>query len=250
MEFTTSPRIDGYYVERILSPSTTGRRKSVWSQIKMRPSDPSLYLFRLENEKTSKWLIGYEYGVDSAFAFCDDPSETADTVSNSWFVIDGFDWRQEESVQLFSVTKFLDSTEFTVTDIKQSLPEILKYFRNSLGNPLNGNRRTYELRNSIQIPMIGLGTGGLYVEESEDIFRDAIELGYRLFDSAREYQNERILGNVLKSVSSQLSRNHFFLETKVWPTQLGFLPTTNAILDSLNEFQTSYVDLYLLHWPE
>jgi diketogulonate reductase-like aldo/keto reductase len=39
------------------------------------------------------------------------------------------------------------------------------------------------------------------------------------------------------------------LESKVWPTELGFHPTARAVRSSLQQLGTNYVDLYLLHWP-
>jgi diketogulonate reductase-like aldo/keto reductase len=44
-------------------------------------------------------------------------------------------------------------------------------------------------------------------------------------------------------------RDELFLESKVWPTELGFVPTSEAIETSLGHLNTNYVDLYLLHWP-
>jgi diketogulonate reductase-like aldo/keto reductase len=252
MDVTISPRIDGYYVERILQSSTPENKKSVWAQIKMKPTtDKQLYLFNLNADQRSKWLIGFEYGVDSAFAFSDDPAESAVSITNPFFVIEQYEWRAEPSIQVLSTSKYLELADLNSLNVKQTLPDLLKYFRNSLiKEQQESYNRVYELRNNVFMPKIGLGTGGLYLEESESVFHAAIDMGYRLFDLAREYQNEKIIGKVINALQSSFTRNQFFLETKVWPTQLGFLPTTNAILDSLNEIQTSYVDLYLLHWPE
>jgi diketogulonate reductase-like aldo/keto reductase len=46
---------------------------------------------------------------------------------------------------------------------------------------------------------IGLGTGGIPHEEAFDVFSEALNLGYRLFDLAREYGNEHIMREALRS---------------------------------------------------
>ena len=79
-----------------------------------------------------------------------------------------------------------------------------------------------------------------------------MKLGYRLFDLAREYNNELTLAEVVKAGASDENipmRDELFIETKVWPTDLGFEPTTMAIEMSLEHLNSNYVDLYLLHWP-
>jgi hypothetical protein len=265
MRSTTLPRLDGYYVERFRSSSSSfadNKEETVYSQIKLKESDKQLYLFRFETpvDFTSKWLIGYEYGVDSAYAFCEDSSYEAVAVSNPWNLLDGYEWRTDDSMEIVSSFKFSHSSSddnlmmFLNDGIhgnQKYLCDYLQYFRSiaSYNTPVEASK-TFSLRNGNRIPMIGLGTGGILLEEASSVFNDAIALGYRLFDSAREYGSEYILGNLMKELSYRYHRNHFFLETKVWPTHLGFLPTINSIVSSLNEFQTSYIDLYLIHWPE
>jgi len=86
--------------------------------------------------------------------------------------------------------------------------------------------------------------------------KSAIDLGYRLFDLAREYGNEHLVPEVLSNYqgvlrgAGSIKRGDLFLETKVWPTQLGFGPTSHAIADSLHAMKTDYINLYLLHWPQ
>jgi len=102
------------------------------------------------------------------------------------------------------------------------------------------------------MPSIGLGTGGLDPDHSYETISTAIALGYRLFDSAREYHNEFIFRDFLAETArdeSAAKRRDLFLETKVWPTELGFIPTSQAVEYSWLEMETSYIDLYLLHWP-
>ena len=103
------------------------------------------------------------------------------------------------------------------------------------------------------IPAVGLGTGGInYPPEKgglEMVFRTALDLGYRLFDLAREYQNEHIMGFVLNKLRLEnFDRSEIFLQSKVWPTQLGFIPTSDALFTTLDELSSHYIDMYMLHW--
>jgi diketogulonate reductase-like aldo/keto reductase len=105
------------------------------------------------------------------------------------------------------------------------------------------------------MPVIGLGTGGLSYSETQHVIKSSLDIGYRLLDLAREYNNEHIVPLVFKEYEkdSQLpytvTRSDVFIITKVWPTELGFYPTSTAIMKSLVSLETNYVDLYLLHWP-
>lgn len=80
----------------------------------------------------------------------------------------------------------------------------------------------------------------------------ALRAGYRLLDLGREYRNEHMVGSIFERfVNDDLfpSREEVFLVSKVWPTDLGFRPTTNALYDSLADLKTNYLDNFLLHWP-
>lgn len=99
----------------------------------------------------------------------------------------------------------------------------------------------------VRAAQIGLGTGGIYLEDAHAVFTTALAQGYRLFDLAREYRNEHLLAEAL--ATSGVPRSEVFLQTKVWPTQLGFQPTLRAISTSLQQLRTGYIDHYMLHWP-
>lgn len=98
--------------------------------------------------------------------------------------------------------------------------------------------------------MPSLGLGVLFAKnngEVEDAVIAALVAGYRKIDTAAAYQNEKGVGSALRS--SGLSREEVFITTKVWNTEQGYDKTLVAFEESLNQLQTSYVDLYLIHWP-
>lgn len=98
------------------------------------------------------------------------------------------------------------------------------------------------------IPYIGLGV--FQVTEQEFIagaVEKAIEVGYRLFDTAAVYNNEAIVGQAI--ASSAVSREELFISSKVWNGDLGFDETLFAFERTLRNLKLDYLDLYLIHWP-
>jgi len=104
-----------------------------------------------------------------------------------------------------------------------------------------------ELNNGIKIPIIGLGTWALNGKVAYNAVSWALELGYRLIDTAMIYENERSIGNVIKDC--EISREEIFITTKVWKSDQGYNKTLQAIDRSLKNLNIEYVDLYLIHWP-
>lgn len=106
----------------------------------------------------------------------------------------------------------------------------------------------YPLRDGPSMPAVGLG---LYRaspgREAERAVTWALELGYRLFDTASLYGNEASVGRAVRA--SQVPREEVFLTTKVWNSEQGYRETLNALDASLDRLQMDYVDLYLIHWP-
>ncbi len=104
------------------------------------------------------------------------------------------------------------------------------------------------LNNGVEIPVIGLG---LYHakegEETEQAVKLALGAGYRLFDTASQYGNEKSVGKALAEYG--LMREEYFVTTKLWNTDQGYENTLKAIDVSLKNLGLSYVDLYLIHWP-
>jgi methylglyoxal/glyoxal reductase len=104
------------------------------------------------------------------------------------------------------------------------------------------------LNNGIKIPTLGLGlyevSGGV---KAMRVIDEALEIGYRHFDTASVYQNERDLGQVFSS--SGLLREEIFITTKLWNSDHGYDSAFRAFDSSLTNLKVDYIDLYLLHWP-
>lgn len=103
------------------------------------------------------------------------------------------------------------------------------------------------LNNGINMPCFGLGTYLSEPGEVEKAVLYALETGYRSVDTAKLYRNEKNIGNALRQ--SGLRREEIFLTSKVWNSDQGYEKTLKAFEKSLNELETDYLDLYLIHWP-
>jgi diketogulonate reductase-like aldo/keto reductase len=103
------------------------------------------------------------------------------------------------------------------------------------------------LSNGVEIPMIGLGVYDMYNEEAVTAVGTAIDLGYRLIDTAALYRNEKEVGIAVSQ--SNVPRDEIFITTKVGNTDHGYDQTLKAFDQSISLLNMDYVDLYLVHWP-
>ena len=103
------------------------------------------------------------------------------------------------------------------------------------------------LNNGIKMPLLGLGVYDMYKKEAEDATNQALDVGYRLIDTASMYKNEIEIGNAIRQ--SGMPREEIFLTTKVNNLEQGYSQTLRSYERSLKKLQTDYVDLYLIHWP-
>lgn len=105
----------------------------------------------------------------------------------------------------------------------------------------------YTLSNGVQIPCLGYGTYKVAADESAAVIRLAIEAGYRYFDTASFYGTEKYLKEAIQE--SGISREEFFITSKVWKTEMGYEETKAAFARTLENLGIDYLDLYLIHWP-
>lgn len=101
------------------------------------------------------------------------------------------------------------------------------------------------LNNGIQILLAGFGTFLLGGETCTNAVVSAIKSGYRMIDTAEAYGNEKEVGEGIKL--SGIDRKELFLITKV--NFKSYEQTEQTVLQSLENLQTDYIDLLLLHWP-
>ncbi len=104
------------------------------------------------------------------------------------------------------------------------------------------------LHNGVNMPWLGLGVYKMAEgKEVERAVHAALEAGYRSIDTAALYQNERGVGQAVRT--SGLPREEVFITTKVWNDDQGYESTLKAFEQSRRLLGVDYVDLYLIHWP-
>ena len=115
------------------------------------------------------------------------------------------------------------------------------------------------LNSGAKMPIIGTGTN-TYGKANNDYsgeilddipeLKDAIELGYRSIDAAISYRNEALVGKVI--AQSNVPRDEFFITTKI-PNKDEYVASKEAVRETINQslenFETDYIDLYLIHHP-
>ncbi len=101
--------------------------------------------------------------------------------------------------------------------------------------------------NGAEIPALGLGTWTLNGEECAELVSEALKLGYRHVDTAAAYQNEKAVGEGIRS--SRVPRDDIFLTTKIWWTDLFASNVRRSAEASLERLGVDHVDLLLIHWP-
>ncbi|KES19308.1 Aldo/keto reductase [Gilliamella apicola SCGC AB-598-B02] len=107
--------------------------------------------------------------------------------------------------------------------------------------------RKIKLNNGIEMPTLGFGVYQIDEKHCEQAVLDAIDVGYRLIDTATAYQNERQVGNAIKV--SGIDRKDLFITTKLWLNRASYEGAKIQFEQSLNLLQVDYIDLYLIHQP-
>lgn len=108
--------------------------------------------------------------------------------------------------------------------------------------------KTVTLNNGVEIPILGFGVFQINdPTECEQSVVNALEIGYRLIDTAASYQNEEAVGKAIRK--SGIPREEIFLTTKLWVQDTGYEKTKTAFEKSLKRLKVDYLDLYLIHQP-
>ncbi|MFE7706553.1 aldo/keto reductase [Streptomyces sp. NPDC057486] len=105
-------------------------------------------------------------------------------------------------------------------------------------HPLGGGRT---------LPAVGLGTWPMKDDAAEVAVAGALDLGYRLIDTALNYRNETGTGRGI--ARSGVAREDIVVTTKVPGRHQGYERTLASFEESRRNLGLDYVDLYLIHWP-
>ena len=101
------------------------------------------------------------------------------------------------------------------------------------------------LNNGVEMPMLGYGVFQTPPEETARCVREALEIGYRLIDTAQAYANEEGVGAAVRA--SGVPREEVFITSKIWVANMNYERATASIEESLRKLDTDYIDLMLLH---
>ena len=103
------------------------------------------------------------------------------------------------------------------------------------------------LNNGVMMPAIGFGVYQIPESDTEHCVSDALEVGYRMIDTASAYFNEKQVGDALRH--SGLRREDVFVTTKLWVQDYEYDDALRAFDKSMGLLGLDYLDLYLLHKP-
>ena len=104
------------------------------------------------------------------------------------------------------------------------------------------------LNNGLKMPILGFGVFQVAEgQDTEEAVLAAINVGYRLIDTAQVYGNEEAVGRAIKR--SGVPREELFITTKLWISSAGYEEAKKAFQVSLEKLGLDYIDLYLIHQP-
>ena len=105
----------------------------------------------------------------------------------------------------------------------------------------------YELSDGTMLPAIGFGTYPLRGASGVDSIVSALHAGYRLIDSAVNYENEGAVGEAVRR--SGIPREEILITSKLPGRHHGYAAATACIRESAYRLGVEQIDLYLIHWP-
>lgn len=105
-----------------------------------------------------------------------------------------------------------------------------------------------QLNNGLEMPLRGLGVFQVTDKNvCEQTVLQALNIGYRMIDTAACYGNETAVGNAIEK--SGIERKDIFIVSKVWIQDAGYDKTKKSFFKTLENLKTDYLDLYLVHMP-
>src|ERR1700742_5069191 len=113
---------------------------------------------------------------------------------------------------------------------------------------MTGKAFSVTLNNGVEMPILGFGVFQVPdLAECQRSVADALDLGYRLLDTAASYGNEQAVGAAIRS--SGIARADIFVPPKLWVQDASYEGALAAFERSLDKLQLDYLDLYLIHQP-
>ena len=109
-------------------------------------------------------------------------------------------------------------------------------------------QESYTLSNGVRIPKLGLGTWFIEDGAAAQAVRDAVQLGYRLIDTAQAYGNERGVGEGVRSCG--LAREELFVASKVAAELKTYDEAARSIDETLEKMGLDYLDQMIIHSPQ
>lgn len=109
-------------------------------------------------------------------------------------------------------------------------------------------KETYSLSNQIEIPKLGLGTWFIDDDKAAQAVRTAVELGYRLIDTAQAYGNERGVGEGIRTCG--VPREELFVASKVAAELKTYEAAAASIEETLQKMGLDYLDQMIIHSPQ
>ena len=104
------------------------------------------------------------------------------------------------------------------------------------------------LVNGVKMPLVGFGVYQIpEANECQQAVKDALEVGYRLIDTAAAYFNEEAVGAAISS--SNIPREELFITSKLWVQDASYDTCKKAFNTTLKKLGLDYLDLYLIHQP-
>ena len=103
------------------------------------------------------------------------------------------------------------------------------------------------LNNGVPIPQLGFGVFLIPPDETATAVATALEVGYRLIDTAQGYRNEQGVGEAI--ARSNVPRDEIFVTTKLVNGQHGYDRALAAFDESMQRLGIDVLDLFLIHWP-
>lgn len=107
---------------------------------------------------------------------------------------------------------------------------------------------TYKMNNGLEIPKIALGTWMIDDDKVAEAVRQAVKIGYRHIDTAQGYENERGVGEGIRTCG--VPREKIFVNSKVAAENKSYSSAKASIDESLKKMGLDYIDMMIIHSPQ